>query len=241
VSSLQPWQVQSLIAAIAVVATIALTSIGWVMAMRTAKRLQDRDREHRQRSVARALSAEVRRIGGELGPPPESSLELSIYGSKPMVPSISHWVETVMVDAAAIDPEIVANFMTLERQLHNLRGDQEKLWQTYDIAEKAEESVTRLKGSMNKDNPDDIEALAGRLGRYTITLAELERNARKATEAVDLLEHLRNTMDKSTRETLVKLENMLNPPLGGIQETQFRKWSRTIPWLSKKLHHARSD
>lgn len=234
--SFQPWQVQSGIAAIAVLITVALTTLGWRMAMRTAKLLQDRAREHRQRSVARALLAEVRRIRGELGPPADESFKLSIYGSKPMVPEISHWVETVMVDAASVDPEIIEHFMTLDRELHNLRGDQHMVSQAHDKRDEAREAVTRLKGSIDKEDDPDAEALADRLGTYFTTSMALERKQRQAEEAVDTLAHLRNRMDRSARLTLDKLERILNTTPTVPHENRFRKWRERIPGLREKGH-----
>jgi hypothetical protein len=207
--SLQPWQVQSAIATIAVLVTIGLTAAGWAMAIRTAKLLQDRERSRRHKSVARALLAETRRIHQELGDPPEKSFGFSIYGSVPMVPEISRWVDAVMVDAASLDPDIVALFMTLDRELHNLRGDQHMVSQAYKNRDEAEVGVKKLKDSMDRDDPQDAEALSDRLGSYLTTLFEMERRERRASETVETLEHLRNRMDKSARETLAKLQEKL--------------------------------
>lgn len=231
---LQPWQVQSAIAAAAVIVTVALTTLGWRMAMRTAKRLQDRDREHRQRSVALAMLAEVRRIRGELGSRPDESFDLSIYGSKPMIPEISHWVETVMVDAASVNPEIVEQFMNLDRELHNLRGDQNMVSQAYDKVEEAREAVTRIKGSMDKNDESDAEAIAGRLGRYSTTLMALESKQRKAEERVETLEHLRNRMDESARLTLDRLQEILDTTPTVIQKNLIRKLRDRIQGLRER-------
>lgn len=90
--------------------------------------LQDRLRRiKRWRGIAAALHADLDRIRGELGEPTDRWTDFSARGLGRGLPSIHEWTEGLIVEAGEISPDIVRHYMKLERELHNLAMNVEKL------------------------------------------------------------------------------------------------------------------
>ena len=99
-----------------------ITFIGGVF---TARWLQNRTLRVRQRGVILSLLAEVKNIRGELGVDIEgraagNANDLIMWdGAHHRVPEVSAWISSLLPEIAALQPEVVGQFLSLRRHLAN--------------------------------------------------------------------------------------------------------------------------
>jgi hypothetical protein len=94
---------------------IAGATVGYFVSRR-----RDRlERSQRQRTIGGALLAEVRRVRTALGGDARDhrAPDPIFYGLTFEPPRVHPWLERVIVDGAEISPEVVTDFMALEREL----------------------------------------------------------------------------------------------------------------------------
>ena len=96
---------------------IAGATIGYFV----SKRRDRLERDLRLRTVAGALAAEVTRLRTALGADTRDhrAPDPIFYGLTFEPPQIHPWLERVIVDGAEITPEVVTDFMALERELRH--------------------------------------------------------------------------------------------------------------------------
>src|SRR2546425_104540 len=83
--------------------------------------LQDREVRRRHLGIVRALGAEVARVRRECGALSPESIRVALAGTRPILPTLSPWVQGLLADVASTSPSIVELFLNLELHLHNLR------------------------------------------------------------------------------------------------------------------------
>ena len=133
----------------------------------------DRIREKaRLKGISGALWADLDRIKGEIGDPREHYVETSVFGARPVIPQIHEWVRDLIPESSTISPDVVIQFLNLERALSNLSL-----------------SVDGLRRSMeNRDNTvaELNQAEAENLGQFPRTI-RLQNEIEELEMGVELL------------------------------------------------------
>jgi hypothetical protein len=83
--------------------------------------LQDRAERKKQKSVAHALLADIRKVEKDLGPIPDDFADSSVGGLQTAVPDLSVWVRDLMLQIAEKSPLVVGLFLDLQRYLETLK------------------------------------------------------------------------------------------------------------------------
>jgi hypothetical protein len=83
--------------------------------------LGSRDQRRRQRGIADILHAEVRRITVSLRPTDPPAAQLLGRREPHASESVHRWVEGVIAQGVEVDPEVVTQFLALDRELELLR------------------------------------------------------------------------------------------------------------------------
>lgn len=176
--------------------TVASALIGAIVGFTSAK-LQDRQRRAtRLRALGGALQADAKRIREELGDPADTYVELMPYGSVRAAPTIHKWTERLVTEAAEIDPQIVAEYLVLERLLHNFGHYLERL-------REASGTVARLQSELQEAESEG----ASRVGDIVMLRRQIERTQPIATHAHHMVVRAR----KESVARLLEIERLLEP------------------------------
>jgi hypothetical protein len=208
-----------------ILGTAVVGLVGWWAGLISARLVQEREQLERQHGILLTLREEVARLRTEIGPPPEESLELSIFGSRPAVPSIHPWIHGIIAETATIDPAIVRDFLQLDRLLNNLGVSKGQRDRMVDRAEEARILEREAKGA-DEANPNALEDY----GTFTVYL-EKKRAREQAEQTVERLGRFYEISHKQVRSVLSQLDHVLD---AGIQRTEEAKVSGV--WgLSRRL------
>lgn len=107
-------------ALIGVVGTIVGGVLVWFLAMTSAAAAQDREVLRKQRGLAAALLADIRRIETALGPVGSTWSTQGVVSGPAEVASVHPWVEGLIAQIAEEAPDVVVQFMNLERELASI-------------------------------------------------------------------------------------------------------------------------
>jgi len=127
----------------------ALTSLlSFLAGLWAGTYLQDRDTRRRHLGIVRALRAEISRIRREAGLDRPELIPISIFGATPLLPKPGSWVEALLADIASTAPEVVTEYLELDRCLDNLSATDKmkdatetNLREKRAVLERAEEAV----------------------------------------------------------------------------------------------------
>jgi hypothetical protein len=95
--------------------------LGAVLGFFGARAAAWRDRRALALKVARNLSQETKRVREELGKERSKVIDVDFDGLSFDVPTIHPWMNALVPEAATISGDVVGRFMTLDRELHNLK------------------------------------------------------------------------------------------------------------------------
>jgi hypothetical protein len=94
---------------------------GAVLGFFAARAAAWRDRKVQSRKIARNLSQETTRLRDELGREGSKIIDVNFDGLSFAVPKIHPWMTALVPEAAMISGNVVGLFLTLDRELHNLK------------------------------------------------------------------------------------------------------------------------
>jgi hypothetical protein len=115
----------------------------------------DRSRRIKNRTSARALRADLRRILGELGED-EGSAFFGTLAGRPSPPTIHPWVASRITDLADDNERLIPIFMELDRDLANLGGAVERYWRVQAELSKRQQAVRELEDKPRAPDGSDV-------------------------------------------------------------------------------------
>jgi hypothetical protein len=160
--------------------------------------------QENRRGIAASLLADLARIRSELGPVPEDeALHMAHRGV--LVPEVHPWMRSLIPSLGAFAPQAVAEFLTLDRDLHNYRVAHDTLAQ----AESARDEQQRA-----RDTFDGIYQGTGVPLNELSHDMELKRTMRVAEENLERAYALAGSHYRMCHATLARIADILRPIAG---------------------------
>jgi hypothetical protein len=212
-----------------VLQTFVVGVIGWLAGLLSAGLIQDREQLRRQHAILLTLREEVRRLRSEIGPPPAESLELSIFGSRAVVPTIHPWAQGIIADTAAVDPAIVREFLTLDRLLHNLSVQKSQRDQMSDHVDAQRSAEAAAKRASDSDTSDDTDAF--------LSYLQKKREREQAERNLERLQRFYEIGHKQVRDVLDELSKLLEtsiPTTDAARLSGVWRWGRRVAGVRAK-------
>jgi hypothetical protein len=164
--------------------------------------LQDRDVRRRHLGLVRALLAEIRRIRMESGALEQEYIPLSVLGAKALLPDLSPWVQTALVELASTSPDVIRGFMDLERYLGNLKT-------FVSLSERASEELERRKSLKAQAESAFSNATLDDFAGVMVAELQAKRDEENAERGTELARFAQSKSFRHVQSTLQELDGTL--------------------------------
>jgi hypothetical protein len=199
--------------------SILSSALGFLVGLWASTYLQDRDVRRRHLGLVRALLAEVRRIRSEAGAIANESIPVSVLGAKPLLPQVSPWVQTALVDLASTSPEAIRLFMDLERHLANLAV-------FVSLSERASAELARREALKSQAEEAYDRAPLDDLGDALVAQFQAKREVENAERGTSLASIAQSSSFRHVQQGLKYLEDVL----AGLERSlSSGPWTH-LPW-----------
>jgi hypothetical protein len=177
---------------------IVSTILGAVAGYAAARAQERRQRSDRLRGIAAALAADLRRIQLLLGEPSDQYSEISVGNVAKAAPQLHEWTRSLIVEAGQISPQIIAEFMDLERQLTNFGTN-------VDALRKTTNEVHRLQHELSNAEEQRIAGV--------VHSVNIRRVLDQAQTTAELFHNGAVAMRQDAWATMQRIEQQLTPIL----------------------------